>query len=234
MSEVLGKMEKPEAAQFKDGRKLFFVPLVVTPPSESSNITDLAAKYWQEAADQLDNLQSKLSGVKRIYHELLPGEESLKQLKAMQIGSHSIVEKLVAEGAVISAIEDEDLMREFLDWNLCLSLRLQSQKVFSKIYDSFKEVACQRNEHMAKHIDDTLGSDESAVLFMREGHRVQFPSDVQVFYVAPPTLDVLQRSLREQHEKQLQHEHDESCDCEHETCDETTCPDEGAADTLSE
>ena len=232
MSEILGKMEKPEAAQFKDGRKLFFVPLVIIPPGESSNITDLAAKYWEEAADQLDNLQSKLSAVKRIYHELLPGEESLKQLQVMQIGSHSIVEKLVAGGAVVSAIEDDDLMREFLDWNICLSLRLQSQKVFSKIYDSFKEVARQRNEHIAKHIDDTLGSDESAVLFMREGHRVQFPSDVQVFYVAPPTLDVLQRMLRERHEKEL--EHDEHCDCEHENCDETTCSDEGVADTSSE
>jgi len=28
MSETLGKMEKPEARQFKKGRKLFFVPLI--------------------------------------------------------------------------------------------------------------------------------------------------------------------------------------------------------------
>ena len=28
---------------------------------------------------------------------------------------------------------------------------------------------------------------------MREGHQIQFPSDIQVFYIAPPSLDEIQR-----------------------------------------
>jgi hypothetical protein len=32
---------------------------------------------------------------------------------------------------------------------------------------------------------------------MREGHQVQFPSDIQVFYVAPPSLDEIKRWLKE-------------------------------------
>ncbi|MCL2707108.1 MAG: hypothetical protein FWE97_02965 [Dehalococcoidia bacterium] len=200
MSEILGKVEKPEAEQFKNGRKLFFVPLMVVSPQENITITDLAGKYWIEAAEQLNNLESKLSQIKRIYHELLPSEESVKQLEKMQIGSRSIVESLMASGAVISEIEDDDLMREFLDWNLCLSLQLQSPNVFNKIYDSFKETLRQRNEHITKRIDETLEDDESAVLFMREGHHIQFPNDIQIFYVAPPTLDALKRTLREQYE----------------------------------
>jgi hypothetical protein len=32
---------------------------------------------------------------------------------------------------------------------------------------------------------------------MRENHQVQFPPDVQVFYIAPPALDEIRRWLRE-------------------------------------
>ena len=36
---------------------------------------------------------------------------------------------------------------------------------------------------------------------MRENHQVQFPPDVQVFYVAPPALDEIRRWLREREAK---------------------------------
>jgi len=31
---------------------------------------------------------------------------------------------------------------------------------------------------------------------MREGHQLQFPSNIQILYVAPPTLDEIKRWLR--------------------------------------
>jgi hypothetical protein len=209
MSAILGKMEKPEAEQFRNGRTLFFVPLIITPPEKNDAITNLSAKYWEEVAKQLNNLESKLSQIKHIYHELLPADASIKQLEAMNIGSYSIVEKLMGNGAVVNEIENDELMREFIDWNLCLSLRLQSHKVFSVVYEAFQEVLRQRNEHIAKRIDETLKSEESAALFMREGHSVHFPSDVQIFYVAPPSLDALQRALREQQGNTQKPEHDD-------------------------
>jgi len=81
MSETLGKMEKPEASQFKNGRKLFFVPLVFKPMEEDASLSELTAKYWGEAESQIANLESKLSDIKKIYHELLPGEEASSDLK---------------------------------------------------------------------------------------------------------------------------------------------------------
>ena len=33
---------------------------------------------------------------------------------------------------------------------------------------------------------------------MREGHQLQFPSDIEVFYVAPPALDEIKRWSRSQ------------------------------------
>ena len=207
MSETLGKMEKPEASQFKNGRKLFFVPLVFKPMEEDASLSELTAKYWSEVESQLANLESKLSDIKKIYHELLPGEEGIQRLKDLGIGSPRIIEALMGKGAALTQIEDVDIMDEFTDWGRCLSVGLQSPVVFGKVYESYQESGKKRDEHIAKRIDETLQADETAVLFMRESHRVQFPADIQVFYVAPPSLDAIQRALRERQETH-HHEHE--------------------------
>lgn len=212
MSEPLAKMEKPEAAQFKNGRKLFFVPLIFKPMEEDASFSGLTALYWGEVENHLDNLESKLSNIKRIYHELLAGEEGVKHLADLSVGSHRIVESLMGRGAVLTDMEDDAILGEFMDWGRCLSLGLQSSTVFNKVYEAYYEAQRKREEHIAKRIDETLEADESAVLFMREGHRVQFPADIQVFYVAPPSLDALQRALRERQEdqhKRHSHQHEE-------------------------
>ena len=47
------------------------------------------------------------------------------------------------------------------------------------------------------YLPQQLKPDEIAVLFIREGHMVQFPKDIEVFSVAPPALDEIQRWLRD-------------------------------------
>ena len=61
------------------------------------------------------------------------------------------------------------------------------------MYQAFLGAQKRRNEHIAKKIDETLKSNEIGILLMREGHQVQFASDIQVFYVAPPGLDEIRR-----------------------------------------
>jgi len=213
MSETLGKMDKPEAAQFKNGRKLFFVPLVFTPLEREESLSEMTAKYWGEVERHLANLESRLSDIKKIYHELLPGEEGIERLAELSIGSHRIVEGLIGRGAVLTEVEDSDILGEYMEWGRCLSLDLRSPVVFAKVFEAYQEAQRKRNEHIARRIDETLQADESAVLFMREGYHVQFPADIQVFYVAPPSLDVIQRTLRERQEKAYREEarraHDE-------------------------
>jgi hypothetical protein len=209
MSETLGKMEKPEASQFKNGRKLFFVPLMFKPMEKDATLAELTSKYWGEVESQLDNLQSKLSDIKRIYHELLPGEEGIERLADLSIGSHRIVNTMMGKGVELTVIEDSATLGEFLDWGRCLSVGLLSPTVFGKVYEAYQESGKKREEYIAKRIDETLQVDETAVLFMREGHQVQFPSDIQVFYVAPPTLDAIQRALRERQEGQRHEQHHE-------------------------
>jgi hypothetical protein len=84
-----------------------------------------------------------------------------------------------------------------MDWSRCLAIGLQSQKVFTTAYQSYTELSKKRNEHIARRIDETLKADEIGILFMREGHEVQFPEDIQVFYIAPPALDDIRRWLRD-------------------------------------
>jgi len=214
MSETLGKMEKPEASQFKNGRKLFFVPLVFKLMEEDTALAELTAKYWNEVETQLNNLEFKLSDIKKVYHELLPEEDDAKRLKELSIGSQRIVESLMTKGAALMGVEDSAVMDEFIDWGRCLSIGLQSPAVFSRVYEAYLDSQRKRDEHIAKRIDETLEKDETAVLFMREDHRVQFPPDIQVFYVAPPSLDALQRAVRQRQEKPHRenetHDHDEA------------------------
>jgi hypothetical protein len=130
----------------------------------------------------------------------------------MSIGSHRLVDKLVSRGAVLTEIEDSDILGEFLDWGRCLSVGLESPVVFGKVYGAYQEAQRKREEHNAGRINETLQPDETSVLFMREGHHLQFPADIQVFYVAPPTLDAIQRALRERQEEarhKHNHEHEE-------------------------
>jgi hypothetical protein len=207
MSETLGKMEKPEASQFKIGRKLFFVPLVFRPMEEDPSLAELTSRYWVEVESQLANLESKLSDIKKIYHELLPGKDAIKRLNEISPGSHRLVEVMMGKGAALTAIEDDEILEESMDWGRCLSVGLQNPTVFNKVYEAYMEAHRKREEHIGKRIDETLLPDETAVLLMREGHRVQFPADIQVFYVAPPSLDAIQRALRERQESH-QHEHE--------------------------
>jgi hypothetical protein len=195
MVEKLGKVKKPLAKKFKKGRKLFFIPLIINPFEPEKEILGLYSKYWEQAKEHVKKLEEKLTKVKKIYHELITstGEKGIQDIEQMNAGSYNIVKDSLGKGASIQPIEDEDILLEFMDWSRCLSVGIQNQNVFSKVYQSFLEAQKRRNEHIAKKIDETLRSNEVGILLMREGHQVQFASDIQLFYVAPPGLDEIRR-----------------------------------------
>lgn len=151
----------------------------------------------------MSELELKLGKVEKIYHELIPagGKDGVKVIKGLNDKSYQTIKNRLDKGARLEATEDSELLTEFMDWSRCLALGLQNRKVFIKIYESYTEASKKRNEHIARQIDETLKADETGVLFMREGHQVQFPPDIQVFYVAPPALDEIKRWLRDREAK---------------------------------
>jgi hypothetical protein len=198
MAEELGKIEKPAVENFKGARKLFFVPLVFSPRQLEGELFQMVFKYWEQVETQLANLETKLGQVKRVYHELVPagGEEGAKIIEELNSTSYDVVKSRVEKGAQLEALEDADLLTESMDWTKCLAIGLQNEKVFNQVYEFYSKSQNKRNEHIAKKIDETLKEGECGILLMREGHHVQFPPDIEVFYVSPPGLDEIKRWLR--------------------------------------
>jgi hypothetical protein len=200
MPEELCKIEKPQASEFTGSRKLYFVPLVSTGPEAQPDYTRRFKKYWVQVAEQLDGLELKLGVTKRVYHEFVAtgGKEGVKLAGQLNRNSARIISQRLKRGASLEPVEDEAVLREFMDWSRCLSIGLQSEQAINTVYRSFTEANKKRNEHAARRIDETLGAEEAGILFMREGHQVQFSPDIQVIYIAPPALDELKRWLRDQ------------------------------------
>ena len=135
----------------------------------------------------------------RVYHELVPigGEDGAKAIKVLNKGSYHIIKARLKKGSEIQPMEDGEILAEFMDWGRCLSIGLQSQSVIVRAYEFYSEAQRKRNDYIAKQIDETLQDGEIGLVLMMEGHQVQFPSNVQVFYVSPPGLDEVKRWLRD-------------------------------------
>ena len=195
MSTRITQLPKPEAEQFKGQRKLFLVPIFLISPEAPEDGQTLLESYWSEVRDHVDNLERSLGRVSHVYHEIVyqDGDDGMLVLQEMNPKGSSFVKAMCHSDARLEATEDRALVEELTDWQRCLSLGLVSQNVLSMALEGLRQALDRRFEHIAKRIDETLQEGEAGVLFIREDHRVQFPSDLKVFYVAPPSLDALKR-----------------------------------------
>jgi hypothetical protein len=200
MPEQLGRIERLEVERFKQGKKLYLVPIVYSGEGAPDDYQEKCSRYWQQVTDHLTSLASKIGKVSRVYHESVfqSGENGMKALERLNSGSYNIAKTQCDNGAVFEAIEDKGLLEEVTDWQRCLMLGFMSNKVASKVSEYYVEAARKRNEFMTKRISETLKDDEAGLLFIREGHSVQFSADIEVFSVFPPALDEMKRWLRDQ------------------------------------
>jgi hypothetical protein len=200
MPEELGRIEKPPAERFAKGRKLYLVPLVYSSKDTPPEYNERTSRYWQEVKEQLSNLEVKIGKVNRLYHEMisLADEEGMKVMERLNPESYQIGKGKCDNGAVFEIIENEELLAESIDWGKCLLVGLASLKVATKVSEFHVEALEKRYEFMAKRIDETLQSDETGLLFISQGHSLQFPSDIEVFSVFPRALDEIHRWMRDQ------------------------------------
>jgi hypothetical protein len=200
MPEQLGKIERLEVEHFKQGKKLYLVPLVYSGEEAPDEYKEKCSRYWQQVAEQLTNLASKIGRVNRVYHESIfqYGEDGMKAMETLNPSSYQIAKNQCDNGATFEAIEEKELFEEVMDWHRCLMLGFMGNKVASKVSEFYIEAAKKRNESMAKKISDTLKDDKAGLLFIREEHSVQFPSDIEVFSIFPPALDEIHRWYRDQ------------------------------------
>ena len=200
MTQPLGQINKPAAERFKKGRKLYLVPLFLSPPAPPSELREMLENYWEGAQEHIARMEASLGVVNRIYHEavFLSGEEGAHVLEQVNPLGYRMLRARYYAGAQLEATEDRALVEESSDWQRCLSLGLISEKVGTTALQAYVEVIGKRYEHIASRIDESLEEDESGVLVIGDSHRVQFPADIQVFYIAPPALDSLRRWIDDQ------------------------------------
>ena len=200
MPEQLGKIEKLEAERFKQGKKLYLVPLVYSVEEAPDEYKEKCSRYWQQVAEQLNNLASKIGMVNRVYHESIfqSDEDGMKAMERLNPSGYQIAKTQCDNGAIFETVEEEELFEEVMDWQRCLMLGFMSAKVASKVSEFYVEATKKRNEYIAKKISETLKEDEAGLLFIREEQSVQFPSDIEVFSIFPPALDEIHRWYRDQ------------------------------------
>ena len=204
MAQELGRIQRPSAAQYQGKRKLLLVPLVYGPQTDNAEGAAVLQNYWEQMQTQVEALEGALGGLQHIYHESLTvgGAEGLEQLGAADQRSHGFVDRKTKLGAALEATEDMDILLETLDLQRCMMIPMASTSVASKLQEWHSDSNRQRYEHIANQIDSTLGEDETGLLMISERHQVQFPSDVEVFYISPPALDEYRRWIQNWMEQQ--------------------------------
>ena len=198
MSSPLGKIDKPEAGQYQQGRKIFLVPLFLSPPDAPDDLRALLEEYWEGAGAHVARLEASLGPVSHIFHEtvFMEGEEGAAMLEQINPMGYRALRARYYAGATLEATEDMELVQETTDWQRCLVSGLTSERVFTTVMESYNDAVARRYQHISDKIDASIGEDESAILVIGEQHRVQFSSDVQVFYVSPPALDRIKQWIR--------------------------------------
>ncbi len=204
----LGRVERPPADQFQGKRRLLLLPLMFAPPpGPDGEVPDGQAiyeRYWEQARTQVDALASGLGGLHRIYHESLVegGDAGLEYLQMAHGNVHAMVQVRCQAGASLEATESIDLLLETMDLQRCLMVPLASETVAARMQEWLSESTRNRYEHIARQIDQTLQGEETGLLLINERHQVQFPNDIEVFYIAPPALDEYRRWVQNWAERQ--------------------------------
>ncbi|HLH72968.1 MAG TPA: hypothetical protein VKX96_06765 [Chloroflexota bacterium] len=206
MAQELGKIERPTAASFEGTRKLFLVPLVYSPSEPPADYVGMLERYWAGVRNQVRRLTERTGPIRHVYHEgvFQIGEEGRQTIERLNIRSHTLIHEVCDSEAVVEALEDGEVFAESIDWQRCLMAGLASHKVLDLAWNGYREATRRRFEVMSERIEQTLKPGEAGLLLIREEHSIQFPKDVQVFYIAPPALDEIHRWLREREQRERQ------------------------------
>ena len=201
-AQELGRVERPPADRFQGKRRLLLVPLMLAPPpdlmEQDPEPQAIYNRYWDQVRTQVDALASALEGLHRIYHESMfeGGEAGLAYLEMADPNARALAQVRFQAGATLEATESVDLISQSVDLQRCLMLPLTNDGVADRLEQWLSESTRGRYEYIAGQIDRTLQPDETGLLLIGERHQVQFPDDIEVFYVAPPALDEYRRWLQ--------------------------------------
>lgn len=195
---TLGGVGKGTYAEFAGKRKLLLVPFV-GPVRDDEELKGLVATYWEEAFAQVRKLEVSLGQVGHVFHEgsVGEGEEAAKVLEQANPAGFPHVRKVLQRGAVLEPTEDVEVLRETMDLHRCMLVVQASRSVQERLVEWFEDARRRRYAGIAQRIGEALEENGVGVLVISPDHQVQFQNDIQVVYVAPPSLDRVSRWLRD-------------------------------------
>ncbi len=195
----LGHIDRPEAEIFAGKRKLYCVANIYPIEEASDDYKELINKYWDEVIKQIEKIE--VAGkIKKIFCEIiyLQGDEALNILAKLNERIPQIIKKKLEEGATLFPLESKEILGPYTDWGNCLRV-VYTQEVFTKVIEFYMEFSNKRLQQILDIIDSNLSEAEAGLLIMKDEDRVklQFPRDIEVFLVTPPSYDNIIRWFRE-------------------------------------
>jgi len=199
----LGKIERPDAGAFSGKRKIYCVANIYPLKDAPDDYNALVNTYWDEVMQQVEKLEAA-GKVKKIFCEIVSGEgdDALDILSKMNERVTGIIKKKMEEGGTLVPVEKEEILGPYSDWGNCLRV-VFTHEVFSRILEFFTDLSGKRLEHIMDVINTRLSESEAGLLIMKDEDRakLQFPADIEVFLVTPPSYDDIMRWFREKGRK---------------------------------
>ena len=202
----LGQINKPDAESFAGKRKLYCVASIFSTDDAPDDYKALVNTYWDETIAQIEKMEAA-GKVKKIFCEIIlqEGEEALTILAKINERIPALIKKKQEEGCALVPLESPDLLGPYTDWSNCLRV-VYTKEVFMKVLEFYNEFAEKRLQHILKVIESNLTESEAGLLILKDEDRVklQFPKDIEVFLITPPSYDDIIRWFREKMTKKAE------------------------------
>ena len=195
----LGQIDRPEAETFVGKRKLYCVANIYSIEDAPDDYKELFNKYWDEVVQQIEKIETA-GKIKKIFCEIIynQGDEALNILTKLNERIVQIIKKKVEEGGTLFPLENKEILGHYTDWGNCLRV-VYTKEVFMKVLEFYTEFSDKRLQQVLSIIDSNLSDAEAGLVLMKDEDRakLQFPSDIEVFLITPPSYDDIIRWFRE-------------------------------------
>ena len=195
----LGQMSKPNVEDYIGKKKLYCIANIYTIDDAPDDYKELVNRYWDEVVQQMEKIEAA-GKVKKIFCELVStqGDEALNMLGKNNERLSQIIRKKLDEGVTLLPLENKEIFGPYTDWGNCLRV-VFTKEVFTRILEFYTEISEKRLQHIISTIESNLSEAEAGLLIMKDEDRakLQFPKDIEVFLITPPSYDDIIRWFRE-------------------------------------
>lgn len=135
-------------------------------------------EFWSYVEEKLQGFVGK---IQRIYRDEVcqGGKEGVAYLSSVDRENSLIVKKLVEKGAVFEATEDAMLVAESKSW-----LEMVRQNPLDPMpLELYEETVRERDDYVARKIDQTLRVEETGILFLKPGRKIDLNDSFKVIKV---------------------------------------------------